>query len=184
MQIITLTVIWDQSSSVITFTIQLLAKQTNNQVRDRVTVTASALSLGPDDPIWVRWPHASLGYLANVMTQEIYCAHKNGEIGSGGRETGRGTQSDLASAASLVSGIQEVVSNKSGDHSHNINVNWYWQEIQDRLYQIDSPIYFFRFFKRTPMNVCIPVEMSYIFWRKYFCREQRKGMLSWTECKE
>ena len=38
-------------------------------------------------------------------------------------ETGRGTQSDLASAASLVSGIQEVVSNKSGDHSHNINVN-------------------------------------------------------------
>ena len=84
MQIITLTVIWDQSSSVITFTTQLLAKQTNNQVRDRVTVTASAPSLGPDDPIWVRWPHASLGYLANVMTQEIYCAHKNGEIGSGG----------------------------------------------------------------------------------------------------
>ena len=133
MQIITLTVIWDQSSSVITFTTQLLAKQTNNQVRDRVTVTASAPSLGPDDPIWVRWPHASLGYLANVMTQEIYCAHKNGEIGSGGW---LGTQSDLASAASLVSGIQEVVSNKSGDHSHNINVNWYWQEIQDRLYQI------------------------------------------------
>lgn len=55
---------------------------------------------------------------------------------AGWEETGRGTQSDLASAASLVSGIQEVVSNKSGDHSHNINVNWYWQEIQDRLYQI------------------------------------------------
>ena len=69
-------------------------QQTNNQVRDRVTVTsytASAPSLGPDDPIWVRWPHASLGYLANVMTQEIYCGHKNGEIGSGP------TQSDLAS---------------------------------------------------------------------------------------
>lgn len=42
---------------------------------------------------------------------------------AGWEETGRGTQSDLASAASLVSGIQEVVSNKSGDHSHNINVN-------------------------------------------------------------
>ena len=46
-----------------------------------------------------------------------------GKLVAAGWGTGRGTQPDLASAASLVSAIQEVVSNKSGDHSHNINVN-------------------------------------------------------------
>ena len=76
-------------------------------------------SLFPDDPDLAWSDHTR--HSANVMTQEIYCGHKNGEIGSGSSRGGRGTQSDLAlSGATLVSGIQEVVSNKSGDHSHNL----------------------------------------------------------------
>ena len=130
-------------------------------------------------PMWARWPHTRVTRLfgdANVMTQEIYCGHKNGEIGSGP------TQSDLRlqSGASLGPGIQEVVSNKSGDHSHNIR---YQHQLTLRHWQdrntIDCLLYWVSittdFKKRLWMYSCGDEPH---FWRKYFSLEQRKCCLA------
>ena len=125
MQIITLTVIWDQSSSVITFTTHPGPGKQNKQITRceiglQLLVTASWQVSSPDISWWpqVRWPHTRvLGYLGTLMwwPRKFIVVIKMGKL-----VADQPSQTWLQSGASLGSGIQEVVSNKSGDHSHNI----------------------------------------------------------------
>ena len=123
MQIITLTVIWDQSSSVITFTTHPGPGKQNKQIT-RCEIGLQLLRhdkfpllTSPGDPRSGDHTHAYSAIWGELMwwPRKFIVVIKMGKL-----VADQSSQTWLQSGASLGAGIQEVVSNKSGDHSHNI----------------------------------------------------------------
>ena len=207
MQIITLTVIWDQSSSVITFTTprpwqnkQIAARcETGRLGLQHYSYCVIILSLVSWSflmtPIQLRWPHASLGCclaanVANVMTQEIYCGHKNGEIGSGGLGWAWLTQSDPGHQGRVLEREFRKLSQTSLETVeiiHNIdrdiNINWHWQgnDIDKNTIDYCLDIEFYIYFKKNAHEKN-PCRDELHFWRKVFLSRTKK-VSCWTECK-
>ena len=166
MQIITLTVIWDQSSSVTTFTTPRPPGCWQNKQITRCETGAQLLRHDNSSPWWpLAWSDHTRHSPLMWWPRKFIVVIKMGKLvaaGWGGDPVRPGLVRSDSCVRYPGSCLKQVWRSftQSLALSASININWYWQRMLNYL-----------IFKK---RLCILAEMSHIFWRKYFCREQRK----------